>query len=134
MQSVKDMSDYRLEKAKECLSVARILLQSEKYDSATNRSYYCIFHCMRSVIALENVDFKKHSALISYFRQHYIKTGIFDKRLSDIITVLFRMREKSDYDDFYIIAKKDVEVQVENAGYFLAQIESYLSALEIKTV
>ena len=61
---------------------------------------------MRSVLALENVDYKKHSAVIAHFREKYIKTNIFDKRLSDIITTLFRLRGKSDYDDFYIVQKQ----------------------------
>jgi len=126
MQSNKDMSNYRLEKAEECLSVAKMLLSAEKYDSATNRAYYCIFHCMRSVLALEGIDFKKHSAVIAHFREKYIKTEIFDKRLSDIITFLFRLRGKSDYDDFYIIAKDDVTEQVANAKYFFEQIKAYL--------
>jgi len=126
MQSNKDMSNYRFEKAEECLSVAKMLLSAEKYNSATNRAYYCIFHCMRSVIALDGVDFKKHSAVIAYFREKYIKTEIFDKRLSDIITFLFRLRGKSDYDDFYVIAKNDVVEQVDNAEYFLEQIAEYL--------
>ena len=127
MQTNKDMSDYRFGKATECLSEAKTLVQAEKFSGAANRSYYCIFHCMRSVLALENVDCKKHSAVIAHFREKYIKTNIFDKRLSDIITTLFRLRGKSDYDDFYIVAKADVMEQIANAEYFFRQVKTYLN-------
>ena len=80
-QTNKDLSNYRLETAEECLNAAKLLIIDEKYRDATNRSYYCVFHCMRSVLALENVDFKKHTAVISHFRHNYIKTEKFEKRL-----------------------------------------------------
>ena len=74
------------------------------------------------------MDFKKHSAVISYFRKTYIKTGIFDVRLSDIISEAFDIRSDSDYDDFYIVSKKDIEEQIENVKYFYNEIEKYLEA------
>jgi len=126
-QTAKDLSSYRLETAEECLSAAKLLLKGEKYRDATNRSYYCVFHCIRSILALENVDFKKHTAVISYFRENYIKTEKFEKRISDIVGDLFHLRGKSDYEDFFIISKQEVKEQVENAEYFLKQIKAYLA-------
>ena len=113
----KDLSNYRLEKAGECLKEAKTLLEAEQYSGAANRSYYCIFHSMRSVLTLEDVDFKKHSAVIAYFREKYIKSGKFDDRLSDIISTLLRLRSKSDYEDFFVISKKEVSAQIENAAF-----------------
>jgi len=100
MQHTKDMSNYRYEQAKQCLKSARTLIDSNDYKGAANRSYYAVFHAMRSVLALQNVDFGKHSAVISYFRKEYIKTGVFVVELSDIIENLFTVRNKCDYDDF----------------------------------
>ena len=73
---LKNLSKWRLEKAERCLRSAQTLLDDEDYSSAANRSYYSVFHCMRSVLALQGVDFKKHSAVIAHFREKYIKTGI----------------------------------------------------------
>ena len=36
------------------------------------------------------------------------------------------LREKSDYDDFYIASRHDAEEQIENAKEFLENIEVYL--------
>lgn len=44
------------------------------YKGAANRSYYAIFHTMRSVLALDQIDFSKHSGVSAYFRKEYIKT------------------------------------------------------------
>ena len=46
--------------------------------------------------------------------------------MSRIIKSAFDMRTESDYDDFYIVEKEDVIKQVEEADYFLNNIEKYL--------
>lgn len=52
-ERLKDLSNYRLEQAKRCIKSAKILAADEDYKGAANRSYYAIFHCMKSVLALE---------------------------------------------------------------------------------
>ncbi len=122
----KSLSNARFEHAKECLDAAQNLLDSSNYKSAANRSYYAIFHAMRAVLAFDGIDMKHHSGIISEFRRLYIKTGIFDTKLSQIISILFDIRTESDYDDFFIISKQEVEEQIENAKYFLKEIEQFL--------
>ena len=129
METKRDLSQYRLEQAEQCLKSAKILLDSNDYKGAANRSYYCVFHCMRSILALEGMDFKKHSGLIAYFRKEYIKTGKLDVALSDIITDVFQIRTESDYDDYYVINKADVKEQIKNAEYFIQQTKEYLEGL-----
>lgn len=122
----RELSDHRLEQAKRCVKSAKILAADDDYKGAANRSYYAIFHCMRSVLALEGIDFSKHSGVSAYFRKQYIKTGIFDMELSDIIKEAFDIRSDSDYDDYYVLPKDDVEKQIENAEKFCLVIETYL--------
>lgn len=124
-----NLSKYRLEKAQEFLKSAVNNLKSEDYMTANNRAYYCVFHSMRAVIALDGVDFKKHSGVIAYFREHYIKTGIFDKMYSDIISSTSLIRSKSDYDDFYIAQKDETIEQVKNAEEIYNAVEEYLHTL-----
>ena len=74
------LSDYRLEKAEQCLQSAEAILQiGEDYNLVVNRSYYAVFHCMRSILALEGKDFEKHSAVISYFSNLVICQQVFSK-------------------------------------------------------
>jgi len=125
MESRNELSKYRLEEAYRCLQAANALVAVNDYKSAANRSYYCVFNAMKSILALEAVDFKHHSAVISHFRKNYVKTGIFDTKMSDIPGELFTVRGKSDYMDFYVISKEQVSEQIESAEYFLGQIHKY---------
>ena len=124
-----DLAVYRLQRAKESLQEATTLKQSDQYRGVANRSYYAVFHAMRAVLATEEVDFKKHSAIISYFRQAYIKTGIFPQRCSNIIHNLFEIRTSCDYDDFFLISKEEIFEQYEAASYFVQTVSDYLQAL-----
>lgn len=124
-KKLKDLSDYRMEQAKRCIKSAKMLAEDDDYKGAANRSYYAMFHCMRSVLVLEGVDFSKHSGVLAYFRKQYIKTGVFDVELSDMIGEAFDIRNDSDYDDYYVISKRDVEEQIENAEKFYHVIEVY---------
>jgi len=120
------MSKYRLEKAEQCLAAAKLLVAAGDYFAAANRSYYCVFHAMRSVMALKNVDFGNHGQVIGYFRREFIKTDVFSKEMSRIIDTLFQVRNKSDYDDFYLISKEDVTNQLASAELFLGEVQKYL--------
>ncbi len=97
---LKELSKYRMQQAKQCIKSAKALVEIEDYKGAANRAYYAVFHAMRSVLALEGRDFSKHSGVSAYFRKEYIKTGIFDVELSDIISMAFVTRSNSDYDEF----------------------------------
>ena len=71
-EKIKTLSRYRLEQAEEFLNSAVKNVNMNEYKTANNRAYYSIFHAMRAVLALDEVDFKKHSGVIAYFREHYI--------------------------------------------------------------
>lgn len=81
---------------------------------------------MRAVLALDGLDFKKHSGVIAEFRKSYIKTNKLSAELSQIIDSLKDSRQSSDYDDFYLISKEEVLEQIESAEFFVAEIEKYL--------
>ena len=122
----KELSLYRLSKAEAYLKDAQTTLKMGLYDTAANRSYYAVFHAMRALLALEGKDFKKHSGVISYFQKAYIKSGIFEKRFSDIVKSAFSLRQESDYEDFYVISKEEVIDQVDEADVFLKEIRQYI--------
>ena len=127
----RDLAIVRLDHAREDLDTAVLVCGSGDYRSAANRSYYAIFHAIRALAALDHVEMRKHSGYISEFRKRYTKTGIFDKQLSDILTDALEVRNESDYDDFFVIAKEDVEQQIEDAKLFIKQIEAYLAQKDI---
>lgn len=127
--SLKELAGYRLERAKEMLSASENNLKMGEYKTSLNRSYYAVFHAMRSVNALKGFDSSKHSGVIAFFTKEYLKTEILDRSLSFIIKASSLYREKSDYDDFYIASRAEAEEQLKNAKYFVLQIEAYVSSI-----
>ena len=121
-----DLGKYRLERAKETLITAEENLNNRHYVDSLNRSYYAVFHAVRAVNSLYGFDSKKHSGVISFFNQNFIRTGIFDKQLSDIIKGTSFFRNRSDYEDFYIASRHDAETQLHNAKIFVNAVSAYL--------
>lgn len=125
--SLKELSAYRLLKAREDLEAAEITLRESLYKVSINRSYYAIFHAIRAVTALDGYDSSKHSGIIAYFNQNYVKTSKFDKESSKLVKSASFLREKSDYQDFYVASKQEAQKQLEDAKAFLSGVERYLA-------
>ena len=123
---MRELTKYRLVRATEYLSASKIMLENNCYKDSINRSYYAIFTTIRALLAENEIDFKKHSAVISYFRQHYIKTKIFDVKFSQYVGNAFEIRNNCDYEDFYIVSREDAETQYNNAVEFYETIKNFL--------
>jgi len=122
------LAKHRISQAKECLQSANDTLQTS-LKTSVNRSYYAIFYAMRALLALERFDSKKHSGIISSFRQKFIKTGKLEPMLSDIIGAAFDVRNDSDYEDFYVVSEDEAKLQAENATKFVAAIQNYFDVI-----
>ena len=127
---MRNLTKYRLEKTEERLRDAKSLLETGGFGGSLNRSYYAIFTAIRALLAEKEIDFSKHSAVISYFRQHYIKTGIFDVKFSKYAGDAFEIRNNSDYADFYIASRTDAETQYNHAVEFYEAVKNFLEGGE----
>lgn len=123
---LKVLSDYRFERAKEMLNAARQNLNINQYRTSLNRSYYAVFHAMRAVNILNGYDSSKHSGVIAYFNKNFLKENKLDRNLYKIIKDSSYLREKSDYDDFFVIGRQETERQLENAEIFVKAVGDYL--------
>ena len=121
-----EISRLQLGRAKEILNEIPVLIENAAFETAVNRAYYAAFHAMKALEALNAHESKKHSGVISYFRQTYIKTGLLDGKLSDIIGMLQESREDSDYNILIRFTAEDAETQYENAELFVGEIENYI--------
>ena len=124
-----DLSKYRIQEAKDSLRVAERCLSDGFYKDSINRSYYAAFYCIKAVLALGTVDFKRHKDVMAYFNKEYVATGIFPRELGRKLSTLKQLREKSDYDDFYISSKAQAEDQYNTAKYTLEQIENRINKI-----
>lgn len=125
---LRDLTKYRLEIAAERVEAAKAMIELGYFRDSINRSYYAIFSAVRALLSEKRIDFKKHSAVISYFRREFIKTGIFDVKFSDYIGEAFRLRGYCDYDDFIVASRGKAEEQYQHAVEFCAAVKNYLEA------
>ena len=94
-----DLSKYRLQEAKDSL---------------------------KAVLALGTIDFKRHKDVVAYFNKEYVATEIFPRELGRKLGRLKQLREKSDYDDFYIASKNQAQEQYETAKFAIELVVKYL--------
>ena len=125
--SLEDLAQYRIKRAWEMLEAAKENLKIGQYKTALNRSYYAVFHAMRAANIFRGFDSSKHSGVIAFFTKEFLKTEYMDRKLSFIIKSSSLLREKSDYDDFFIASRTEAEKQVENAGLFVAEVERFIN-------
>ncbi|MDY3997501.1 MAG: HEPN domain-containing protein [Blautia sp.] len=123
----KELSIYRLQQAEESLKASRNCLENGFYKDSINRSYYSAFYAIKAVLALGTIDFKRHKDVIAYFNKEYVATEIFPRELGRRLGTLKQLREKSDYDDFYITSKEKAMEQIETAEIVLQSIKGYLA-------
>ena len=129
--SIKDLSKYRFECSIESFEDAKIMFENKRYKNTLNRVYYSISHAIRAVNALNGYDSSKHSGVIAYFNQEYVKTGIFEKEASKIIKRASESREKADYLDFFVASREDAQNQIEYAETFQNWVRDFLKKKEI---
>jgi len=81
---------------------------------------------MRAVNILNGYDSSKHSGVIAHFNKNFLKENKLDRNLYKIIKDSSYLREKSDYDDFFVIGRQETERQLKNAEIFVKAVEDYL--------
>lgn len=121
-----DLANYRIQEAKNTLQVAKNCLKDCFYKDAINRSYYAAFYAIQAVLALGTIDFKRHKDVVAYFNKEYVAANKFSKELWHRLATLKQLREKSDYDDFYIASREKATEQVETATIILEDVKNYL--------
>ena len=59
---------------------------------------YAAFYAIEAILLTKDLVFSKHSAVIGAFSQHFVKTAIFPKEFTRLISRLFRQRQLGDYE------------------------------------
>lgn len=126
-ETIESFAKYRIEKAEETLKSAKLLYDNNDFIGANNRAYYAIFYAIRAVLALEEIDFKRHKDVIAYFNQHYINKEIFPKKIGKKIAQAQRVREDSDYDDKYEPSADKTQEQIETARELIELVKKYIN-------
>lgn len=122
------LAQVRMERALELLDEAHDLLVKGSYKSANNRAFYAIEKSIKALLAMEEIEVSTHSGGLKQFNFKFIYEGdgTFTKDDYQIAAKAERIRNASDYDDFYIASKEEAQQQVFNAEYIVKKIEKYI--------
>lgn len=105
---------YRMERARETLGDAQVLLANQRSPvSIVNRAYYAMFYASLALLITIGRDSSKHSGVIALIDQHFIKLGILPKEMGKFLHKAFDMRQSGDYE-------KDVDLTMEDARLILS--------------
>ena len=115
-----------IKKSFETLQAAKLLFQNDMYADCLNRTYYSCFHAMVACLCEHKVDSSSHKQVMPRFREYYIKTRIFTKQMSEIITILSGNRDKSDYKVGYVADYPTTHECLESAEVFYNNASGYL--------
>lgn len=127
-ETIEGFAKYRLNKAKETLETAKMIFNEGKdFTSANNRAYYAIFYAIRAVLAIDEIDFKRHKDVLAYFNKEYVNKEKFPKMIGRKISQAQRIREDSDYDDDYEPSLEKTEQQIKTAQELIDLVEEYIS-------
>ena len=106
--TIKDLIEYRLNRAKDTLDDAHILAEKSKWNSTINRLYYAAYYAVTALLLKSDLRATTHNGVKSNFSEHFIKTKVISKELGKIYSQLFTWRQKGDYDDLFDFEKEKV--------------------------
>lgn len=103
-----DYINYRIERARETIDEVQTHIEYEFWNTAINRMYYACFYAVGALLVKNSIEVSSHQGVRQKFGEHFVKTGVFDKRLAKHFTELFDKRNKGDYNDFFDYDKETV--------------------------
>ena len=116
-----------LEKADHALLVATELLEHGHAPDAASKIYYAMFYAAKALLATDDIDVVKHSAVESALGYHFAKTGRFDPRYHRMFINARKIREIADYDIGEEVVEPEATLKVEEGREFVAAVKKLLS-------
>lgn len=114
---------YRLQRAREALDEASLLLERNHVNTYVNRVYYACFYGVTALLLIRDLSSAKHSGVRSLFHQHFVKTGLVSVELGQTFDKFFDNRQKGDYADMVRFEKEQVRGWLAEARKFVDTIE-----------
>ena len=114
---------YRLERARESLEEAVILLEREYGNTFVNRLYYACFYAVSALLLTRGLSSAKHSGIRSLFHQNFVKFGLVDPKLGQLYDRLFDNRQKGDYADLVRFDPNEVRDWYDEASEFVETVQ-----------
>jgi uncharacterized protein (UPF0332 family) len=110
---------YRLDRAREALTEAGLLLDSGHANTGVNRLYYACFYAVSALLLPKGLTATSHSGLRTLFHQHLIRPGLLPLGQGPLYDRLFDQRQRSDYADLVYFSVDEVRAWLVEAQAFV---------------
>ena len=132
-ENMKDLAIVRYDNAIELLTDAENLLKLNSYRSANNRAFYAVEKALKATLASAGKDAASHNGVVRVFNQEFIHNASETFTREDLSAVqrMERIRNASDYDDFYLASKADCVKQVQQARMIVEKVGAYLKTITV---
>jgi uncharacterized protein (UPF0332 family) len=113
-----------LEKARENLKAARLLIQEGLASIAASRAYYAMFYIAEALLLSRDLVFSSHSAVIAAYGKEFARTQALDPKFHRYLIISQDIRQTGDYG-------VENSVSLTEAGQVVAWAEEFLTAAEV---
>ena len=117
-----------LEKAKESIAAARVLLDGDFTGIAAARCYYAMFYLASAMLLEKKLRFKRHGAVQAAFGREITQRGLLPVEFHGWLLDAFRARSASDYWLTSQISAEEAATHIERAEAFLEEVRQALGA------
>jgi uncharacterized protein (UPF0332 family) len=112
--------------AYEALTGARYNLDGGYWTIAASRAYYACLYAISALLLTKDIGRSKHSAVLSTFRQQFVKPGLIETEFSDVVGKAFETRQIADYDMVGHIEESEASTRLDDAQRLVERITRYL--------
>jgi uncharacterized protein (UPF0332 family) len=119
---------YRLQRARETIEEAKVLLETGHANACVNRLYYACFYAISALLLTRNISTSKHSQVRAMLHRDYVKSGRVSKEMGDHFDLLFDSRQKGDYEDLVVFDASRVRPWVERTVSFVDHIAGLIAS------
>lgn len=124
--SKEELIEYRVKRAYESLEEAKLLSKSGHWNTTVNRLYYAVYYIVSAYLIKIDQSPGSHSGTKTLFNQELIKNNKLDFDSGKLYNNLFNMRHESDYGDFQVFTRDQVEPLILKTEAFLSKIKIFL--------
>jgi uncharacterized protein (UPF0332 family) len=125
---IKALIKYRINRAEETLEEASLAIENSRLHLAVNRIYYAAFYVVSALALSKGFKTSKHSQLLSWFNQKFVKKELIDKNMGKFYLDAFGMRQEGDYDDLVSFDLKYVGDKLTLAKDFVRSIKEIIKS------
>ncbi|MFT3751572.1 MAG: HEPN domain-containing protein [Paludibacter sp.] len=126
-ESLHALVTYRVQRSKETLREAELMLHEGFINGALNRMYYSAYYIVIALLIQNGISTQTHAGAKQMLGLHFVLTEKLSIKISNMYSTLFEKRHSSDYDDFVLYDKEMVESLYPQVVEFINVIETLIN-------